>query len=200
MISKLAKNIARFFVKQNIAESRNEAIYAYGMELLISDVLNGLLALIIALVSGKLFPVLVLFTVFMILRRFSGGYHADTHCGCILTMVVVMLIYCYGICNLPTGIIWFVNIAFITFSGICIFLLSPVAHPNKPVSEEKGRKLKVKSRIAYILFVIAVMTLYAVKIPTVSLYVASGIMLSAAAVLAGHISENRRVCDETVES
>ena len=40
MISKLAKTIAHFFVKQNIAESKNEAIYAYGMELLLSDVLN----------------------------------------------------------------------------------------------------------------------------------------------------------------
>ena len=88
MISKLAKTIAHFFVKQNIAESKNEAIYAYGMELLLSDVLNGLLALIIALVSGTVFPTLLFFTVFMILRRFSGGYHANTHYGCILTMVV----------------------------------------------------------------------------------------------------------------
>lgn len=200
MISKLAKSIAHFFVKQNIVESKHEAIYAYGMELLLSDVLNGLLALIIALVSGTVFPALLFFTIFMILRRFSGGYHADTHWGCILTMVIVMLIYCYGICNIPTEIVWFINIAFIAFSGISIFLLSPVAHPNKPVSEEKGKKLKVKSRIAYTLFSMTVMILYAVKMPMLSLYVASGIMLSAVAVLAGHISVQRRACNETVES
>lgn len=40
MISKLAKNIAHFFVLQNIVEESREVIYAYGMELLISDVLN----------------------------------------------------------------------------------------------------------------------------------------------------------------
>lgn len=40
MISKLAKNIAHFFVVQNITEESKEVIYAYGMELLISDVLN----------------------------------------------------------------------------------------------------------------------------------------------------------------
>ena len=42
MISKLAKGIAHFFVVQNITEESKEIIYAYGMELLISDVLNTL--------------------------------------------------------------------------------------------------------------------------------------------------------------
>lgn len=32
MISKLAKNIAHFFVVQKIVEESREAIYAYGME------------------------------------------------------------------------------------------------------------------------------------------------------------------------
>ena len=33
MISKLAKNIAHFFVVKNITEESKEVIYAYGMEL-----------------------------------------------------------------------------------------------------------------------------------------------------------------------
>ena len=43
MISKLAKGIAHFFVINNIAEKSKEVIYAYGMELLISDILVTLL-------------------------------------------------------------------------------------------------------------------------------------------------------------
>ena len=38
MISKLAKSIAHFFVVQNITEESKEVIYAYGMELLLSDI------------------------------------------------------------------------------------------------------------------------------------------------------------------
>lgn len=49
MISKLAKSIAHFFVVQNITEESKEVIYAYGMELLISDVLNTIIVLLIAL-------------------------------------------------------------------------------------------------------------------------------------------------------
>ena len=51
MISKLAKNIAHFFVVQNITQESKEVIYAYGMELLISDVLNTIIVLLIALIS-----------------------------------------------------------------------------------------------------------------------------------------------------
>lgn len=47
MISKLAKSIAHFFVVQNITEESKEVIYAYGMELLISDVLNNIIVLLI---------------------------------------------------------------------------------------------------------------------------------------------------------
>lgn len=61
MISKLAKNIAHFFVVQKTVEENKEAIYAYGMELLISDVLNTLIVLLIALISHTL-PAMIVFT------------------------------------------------------------------------------------------------------------------------------------------
>lgn len=76
MISKLAKDIAHFFVVQNITEKSKEVIYAYGMELLISDVLNTFIVLLIALISHTLPAVIVFVAVFMGLRKFVGGYHA----------------------------------------------------------------------------------------------------------------------------
>lgn len=76
MISKLAKSIAHFFVINNIAEKSKEVIYAYGMELLISDILNTLIVLLISLISHTLPAVIVFIAVFMGLRQFVGGYHA----------------------------------------------------------------------------------------------------------------------------
>ena len=77
MISKLAKSIAHFFVVQNITEESKEVIYAYGMELLISDVLNTIIVLLIALFSHTLPAVVVFIAVFMGLRQFVGGFHAN---------------------------------------------------------------------------------------------------------------------------
>lgn len=91
---------------QKIVEESREAIYAYGMELLLSDVLNILIVLLIALISHT-FPAVIIFTaVFMGLRKFVGGYHANSHLSCIFTLVAVMLTFSYGICNVSEKYAW----------------------------------------------------------------------------------------------
>lgn len=91
MISKLAKNIAHFFVVQKIVEEPKEAIYAYGMELLLSDVLNALIVLLISLISHTLPAVIVFTTVFMGLMKFVGGFHANSHLNCMFTLIAVIM-------------------------------------------------------------------------------------------------------------
>ena len=185
MISKLAKNIAHFFVVQKIVEESREAIYAYGMELLLSDVLNALIVLLISLISHTLPAVIVFTTVFMGLRKFVGGYHANSHLSCLFTLVVVMLIFSYGICTVSEKYTWVVSMGFVVISIPVIFNLAPVPHPNKPMSDEKKVKLKRHSRIFTLLLSILVFLLIIFRLNTISLYVSSGIFLSALAAVMG---------------
>lgn len=122
---------------QKIVEESREAIYAYGMELLISDVLSTLIVLLIALISHTLPAVIVFSAVFMGLRKFAGGYHANSHLSCMFTLVIVMMIFSYGICNVSERYAWVISIGFVVISIPVIFNLAPVPHPNKPVSDEK---------------------------------------------------------------
>lgn len=147
MISKLAKNIAHFFVVKNITEESKEVIYAYGMELLISDVLNTLIVLMIALISHTLLAVIIFIAVFMVLRRFVGGYHANSHLSCMFTLVMVMLVFSYGICNISGQTAQVFRISFITMALPIIFCITPVPHPNKPMSAEKDIRLRKRSII-----------------------------------------------------
>ncbi len=185
MISKLAKNIAHFFVVQKIVEESREAIYAYGMELLLSDVLNALIVLLISLISHTLPAVIVFTTVFMGLRKFVGGYHANSHLSCMFTLVVVMLIFSYGICNVSEKYAWVVSIGFVAISIPVVFNLAPIPHPNKPVSDVKKAKLKKRSRIFILLLSMLAFTLIIFRLNTISLYVSSGIFLSAFAAVMG---------------
>ncbi len=185
MISKLAKGIAHFFVINNIAEKSKEVIYAYGMELLISDILNTLIVLLIALISHTLPAVIVFITVFMGLRRFVGGYHANSHLSCMTTLVAVMLTFCFGICNATERIAMIVSIGFVVISIPVIFRFAPVAHPNKPMSEEKGKKLKKYSRILVITLSLFSLLLMMFRQNKISLYVSSGIFLSALVAVMG---------------
>ena len=185
MVSKLAKNIAHFFVVQKIVEKPKEAIYAYGMELLLSDVLNTLIVLLIALISHTLPAVIIFSAIFMGLRKFVGGYHANSHLSCIFTLVVVMLIFSYGICNVSEKYAWVVSIGFVVISIPVVFNLAPVPHPNKPVSDGKKAKLKKRSRILILFLSMLAFTLIIFRLNTISLYVSSGIFLSAFAAVMG---------------
>jgi accessory gene regulator B len=185
MISKLAKSIAHFFVVQNISEESKEVIYAYGMELLISDLLNSLIVLLIALISHTLPAVIAFIAVFMGLRQFVGGYHANSHLSCMLTLVIVMLGFSYGICNINGQFAQIFSISFITIALPIIFCIAPVPHPNKPMTEEKGIMLKRKSRILAVALSTVVIALFVFQYPKLSLYISSGILLSAIMALLG---------------
>ncbi|MDE6834643.1 MAG: accessory gene regulator B family protein [Ruminococcus sp.] len=184
MISKLAKNIAHFFVIQKITEESKEIIYVYGLELLISDVLNTIIVLLIALFSHTLPAVIVFVTVFMGLRRFVGGYHANSHLSCMFTLVIVMLVFSYGICNI-SEYTHIYSIAFVALALPIIFCFAPVPHPNKPMSKEKGINLRRKSSILAVTLTTAVVVLLVFQYHKLSLYVSSGILLSAIAALLG---------------
>lgn len=186
MISKLAKNIAHFFVVQNITEESKEVIYAYGMELLLSDVLNTIIVLLIALFSRTLHAVIVFIVVFMGLRRFVGGYHANSHLSCMFTLVIVMLVFSYGLCNISGQLAQIFSIGFTTISLPVIFCIAPVPHPNKPMSEEKGVKLRKRSYILTVAMSVTAIALLVFQYQKLSLYVSSGILLSAIMALLGH--------------
>ena len=185
MISKLAKNIAHFFVVKNITEESKEVIYAYGMELLISDVLNTLIVLMIALISHTLPAVIIFIAVFMVLRRFVGGYHANSHLSCMLTLVMVMLVFSYGICNISGQTAQVFSISSITMALPIIFCITPVPHPNKPMSAEKGIRLRKRSIILAAVLSVVVIALLIFHYQKLGLYVSSGLLLSAIMALLG---------------
>ena len=172
MISKLAKSIAHFFVVQNITEESKEVIYAYGMELLISDVLNTIIVLLIALFSHTLPAVVVFIAVFMGLRQFVGGFHANSHLSCMFTLVMVMMVFSYGICNVSGHITPIFSISFIMIA--------------LPMSEEKSVKLRKRSCILAVTLSVVTIALLVFQYQKLSLYVSSGMLLSAIMALLGH--------------
>ena len=70
MLEKLAKSAARFFVAQNIVKSEYQEIYAYGMEILLSTMVNGIIVLIISILSDTVLPSLIFFTASSFLHFF----------------------------------------------------------------------------------------------------------------------------------
>jgi accessory gene regulator B len=188
MLENLAKSTARFFVSQNIVKSEYEDIYAYGMEILLSTVINGVIVLFIAILSDTVLPSLLFFTAFILMRRSAGGYHAKTHIGCMMILIAVHLMFMVLINVIPDSIIPILSYFSIAYSCISVYLFAPVEHPNKPLSSDDRRKLRVKSLI-YILS-ISVVDLFMIFCAyyDMSLCLSCGIIVSTTGMLAEIIS------------
>lgn len=192
MISRLAKNTACFFVDNNIIEAEDEEVYCYGMELLLSTVVNFAVAIVIALVTKSFIPCLINLTAFLTLRVNAGGYHADTHLRCTMTLISSMLIFIFSAKNISETAMLITSPGMLLLSNILIIMLSPVEHPNKTLSEDKKRKLRNKS-----VFWAGIWTAFCIVFIIADVrycfYAASGVFTIATAMIAEKLKRKEKI-------
>ena len=97
MLHSLAEKIAVFLFDEK--DKYPLEIYTYGMELLISSILETVILLILGILLNKFIETLIFIFAFSAIRFFTGGYHAKTYSGCAIVTVFVYLftLSCYEI-------------------------------------------------------------------------------------------------------
>lgn len=196
MIARLAKSTACFFVRNNLVDKEDEEVYAYGMELLLSTVFNLIIALFIAIVTDTFIPCLINLTSFVTIRIYAGGYHADTHIGCMTTLAIVQSLFVAIIKMTPVKVIQISTPFMLVASILLIVILAPVAHPNKPLSERLKVKLRKKAYISTLVwtaFTLAFLVLGKVYISFCSAY---GMLTVSIAMTAEIIKLRRKEFEE----
>lgn len=184
MLQRLAKSMARFFSVQNIIQSEYEEIYAYGAEILLSTVINCIIALIIALITDTFFPTMIFLTVFILIRRNAGGYHAKTHMGCTAILIFVQLFFSAVIIHMPNMVVPIFSYAVMLVSCISVYVLAPVEHPNKPLKNDEKVVLRKRSLMyVMVISVINIILIFA-KYEEISLYISYGLLVAVAAMIA----------------
>jgi len=148
MIHSLAGRVASFFVARGECSEKNSDIFAYACEAIISTGINFFLALAVSVAFSKPMEGMLFTLLFVLLRRYTGGHHADSHFKCILTFNVILffaLSFLYVHTIFDTGD--FYTLLIVSISLIGIFILAPICHKNKPLSDEVRASAKTKGRI-----------------------------------------------------
>lgn len=192
MIAKLAKSTAYFFVEKQVVKKEDEEVYAYGMELLYSSILNIVLAVIIAVATNTVFPTSAFLITFIILRQYIGGYHAKTHLGCMSILAVV--IGCFAIMTryIPEELEIWISALSTLMSIILISKFAPVEHPNKPLSDNEKVRLRKRGIIsAFIVFVLIFAMIIFTKARRYGMYISLGQLTASTAMLCEIIKHKR---------
>lgn len=150
MLNKLSKKLATRLVKNKIISYEDVDIYVYGFELLLSFLFSTLLILCIGAVFDCIVETIFFLIIFILLRSFSGGYHALTYSFCTFVTLSV-----YGTTILLSH---YTHINYISFyiiaciGIITLSILAPVINPNKEISSKKAIQHKITSILLFVTF------------------------------------------------
>lgn len=155
-MNRTARMIVNFMIKQNAISSNPEYVdfYTYGVEITISSILNIVLVVMIGLLIHAFLESLIFLLVFISVRTFIGGYHADSYFRCNLLMCTsfIMIFFLSNIlCKMLS--LFYVLIAFSLVLSI-IIVFCPIENVNKPIPVEKRLGLKIKGIIISTLFLV----------------------------------------------
>lgn len=89
MITSLAQRIANFLFKNNAIDEKKIDIYIYGFEIIISSCINIIIATILGILFSQLIECLIFLLSFIFLRKYCGGYHANTYSKCNIIFTII---------------------------------------------------------------------------------------------------------------
>ena len=82
MIARISKMIANYLFKSEIISEHESEIYIYGFETILSGIIDLFITLFLGLLSKSLINSIVFFLMFVSMRIYTGGYHANTYLKC----------------------------------------------------------------------------------------------------------------------
>lgn len=151
----LSECITDFLLRKKTIRNEEKDIYVYGVELIISSIINLLICLIISLLFEDFANGLVFFISFSSLRRFTGGFHSKSflRCNIIFAVIVVIALSINRYLSDVFGYAVF-SVLLTVFTLLIIVLFSPVYNDNKKLTEQERKQFLLKSVLAYLIHIL----------------------------------------------
>ena len=187
MIDQITLTITRKLLEQKVIDEKDIKLYQYSLRLFVCFLLNYSAFFAVGLIMDMFWENFAMIITFSIIRKFSGGYHADRYIKCFLSSIVINLICLIIIKNVfGLGIHILMVLTFISFILISVF--SPVEHKNKGLNVKEKKIFKIISIILSGMFLL--MALLLVNITdyvSVGVSINVGIILSSVLMMIGWI-------------
>lgn len=138
-----------WLIRNDIVQSNEREIIEFGIQEGKWMLLNIIVTIVLGIVFGVFWQGLVFLGLFILLRSYAGGYHADTRARCYIFSLSIISISFFLIKHLEWTRQGYLLAAIL--SGILIFLLAPVANESKSLDAIEIRVYKKKTRCVLLL-------------------------------------------------
>ena len=154
MYRALAKKITNHFIKRNIISDKEEDIYSYGFEIMISSFVYLLIFLAVAILSNTIIASFAFWIGLFLIRKTAGGHHANSYTSCHILFLFNHIAFVAIALLLPRSTYTFFNTTWLALSILLVFILAPVDHKNKPFINNEYKRFKLLSRLYCVVLLI----------------------------------------------
>lgn len=150
MENKLAKWICRRLRTKQVIDEEYEEVYIYGLELILSFLISTSIILVIGILYGQIISTLTFLATFILIRQYTGGYHANSYIMCKLCTVISFGISVFLANVFPVPRLLF--LALLIIGCLLIWLFGPIENIHKPLTDQEKRKHKITALTLYVIW------------------------------------------------
>lgn len=172
----LSEHMASWLIKHGAIPQEDRVLYEYATYSFIISILPLFIVMFFGVIQGKTVESILLIIPFMLIRKFSGGYHAKHSWVCIISSCAVLFLCVYIVSDIRYGML--LNIAMLC-AAASLVALSPIDSENRRLDDSEKKQYKKITIIMVIVFVILYFLLSLLGNKIYSICIAEGIIITA---------------------
>lgn len=179
MIPYISAWIVKWLLQSGVISENDVELYEYAVYSFLFGLMPVCLAIIIGAIFGHVVDSVLMIIPFMLIRKFSGGFHLKSASICFVssTLLISIFLFVIQVVNTKIEIIAF-NLAVIT-STVQIFICSPINNDARTLTEKEYVVFKKTARIMAIVFLMLYAMLLILGQNAFSTPIGAGIILTA---------------------
>lgn len=168
--------IADWFVNCEVIEETDRELYSYAIKSFFLSFFPIFLSALLGLFRGCIDQGIIIVMPFMMIRKYSGGYHAKKLQSCLLVSSLLLL-FCIEL-SMHCKYGWTL-VTFTIISAISLIIFSPIDNENRPLDQGDFKHNKKVILIIVLFMWLTKGVLVLAKLYTYAACICIGIMLSA---------------------
>lgn len=185
MYEQMISKIAAYSFKKSSLDNEDKEVCVYGMNLILSTVINFLIILSIGILLSKFYETIIFMLIYSSIRSQAGGYHAKSKETCLIFFVLGFIVMLASIeyIRIPLYSIG----GLLLLSNIVVVGLAPVEPVGISIGPITRRKMRRKACFFSLLFSIFGYVLLYLGISW-AIYIAMGIISISIILILGKIN------------
>ena len=172
---------------QTFSKEEKEEIIRYGLDRIKSTCTMTFVTLLMGCIFQVFFQSIIFLVCFIVLRKYAGGYHADTQNRCYVISTVIFAVALLAIRYMSDGNDNEIFILLQSVNFILLYFLVPVDNKNHRLEqwekEKYGKKARIRIGCMYVLY----LSLHFGAIYSIAVAVGMANVIVGGCVIAGEI-------------